>query len=288
LSWYIDPFGEGVVSRFRDKVTVVTGGGGGIGAALSRGWADRGAVVIVADVAHDRAERVAREIEERGGRASAAPLDVAQDGAVHELVDRVCARHGRLDFMVNNAGILVSGEFETISLDLWRRAVDVDLWGVVHGSRAAWPVMRRQGGGHIVNVASIFGLLPGLLCTPYTLSKFSVVGLGQALRAEGADHGIRVTTACPGFARTGLFARHGFAGEMDAGELERHIAVRFMEPDEVARRILAGVARNRGLLVFPASARLLWRLQRISPRLVTHLSRGILRRARAGAASGAG
>ncbi len=180
--------------------------------------------------------------------------------------------------MVNNAGILFGGRFEELSLEMWRRTFDVNFWGVVHGTHAAWSIMQRRGAGHIVNVASIHGILPGIRCSPYTASKFSIVGLGQALRAEGAAHGIRVTTACPGFVRTGLFERHGYWRDLYGAGLERSVPVRFMEPDEVARRILRGVARNKGLLVFPASARILCLLQRISPRLVTSLTTRILRR----------
>jgi NAD(P)-dependent dehydrogenase (short-subunit alcohol dehydrogenase family) len=270
------------VKSFRDKVAVVTGGGGGIGGALSRQLARAGAVVIVADVDEESAAHVAAEATALGARAQAATLDVAVATEVQELVDRVVREQGRLDLMINNAGILVGGAFGQIPLDLWRHAIEVNFWGVLHGTHAAWGPMMRQRSGDIVNVASISGIFPGILCTPYVASKFSIVGLGQALRAEGADHGIRVITVCPGFARTGLFERHGFSRGLDSTEFERTQPMRFMEPDEVARRILRAVRRNKGLVVFPASARFLCWAQRISPRLVTRLTRRMLRRPEVG------
>ncbi len=178
---------------FERQVVVVTGAGSGIGAALVRALARRGAKVIASDLDGAAAARVA---EETG--AEAARVNVTRPNEVGELVRDVATRHGRLDCFVNNAGIGVGGELHELTDDDWRRVLDVNLFGVLNGVRAAYAQMRAQGHGHLVNVASIAGLVPYALALPYTTSKHTVVGLSLALRAEAADHGVKVSVVCPG------------------------------------------------------------------------------------------
>src|SRR4051794_22041738 len=137
------------------RVAIVTGGGSGIGEALSRALAARGDTVVVADIDGAAAERVAGDI---GARAQAAKVDVRDAAGVQALVDDTVAQHGRLDIMVNNAGIAVGGDVLELSVAHWDRIIDVNLRGVVHGVQAAYPVMARQRSGQIVNTASMAGL----------------------------------------------------------------------------------------------------------------------------------
>src|SRR4051812_25696843 len=133
------------MKAFNDKVAVVTGGASGIGRAVCQALAKHGAQVIVADLDGAAAEEVARNIRTRGGRADAKPLDVRDADAVQKLADGAVAAHGRIDYFFNNAGIAIGGEERDVTLDDWRKVIDVDLMGVVYGVRAAYAIMVKQG-----------------------------------------------------------------------------------------------------------------------------------------------
>jgi NAD(P)-dependent dehydrogenase (short-subunit alcohol dehydrogenase family) len=260
------------------RTAIVTGGASGIGLAVSREFAGRGAHVVIADLDGAGAERAAKEL---GG--SAATLDVSDARAVADLVERVAAERGRLDVVFNNAGIAVGGTVDELTLDHWNRTIDVNLRGVVHGVHAAYPIMKRQGFGHIVNTASLAGLVPAPLMAPYTATKHAVVGLSLALRAEAAAHGVRVSVVCPGFTDTPLLdnANPGLP-QTPTGAGARESASRTMgrlySADALAADIIRGMARNRALIVAPAAGRLAWRGTRLSPSAAVRVASLAVRR----------
>jgi NAD(P)-dependent dehydrogenase (short-subunit alcohol dehydrogenase family) len=190
------------MSAFTGTVAVVTGGASGIGRALCEALARRGARVVVADRNAAGADEVARASAALGGQARGAAVDVTDADAVEHLIDETVRDDGRIDFLFNNAGIAVFGEELDVSLEDWREVINVNLWGVVHGIRAAYPRMVRQRSGHIVNTASMAGLSPACLELSYTASKYAVVGLSRGLRAEAAAYGVKVSVVCPGFIDT--------------------------------------------------------------------------------------
>jgi NAD(P)-dependent dehydrogenase (short-subunit alcohol dehydrogenase family) len=235
--------------------------------------------VVAADADKDGAERTAGDLSERGpGAATAAAVDVRDADAVQALVDQTRDRHGRLDLMVNNAGIGVGGETRELLLAHWDRVIDVNLRGVVHGVHAAYPVMVDQGSGHIVNTASLAGLLPSPGLTPYAMTKHGVVGLSLSLRAEAAGHGVRVTAVCPGVVDTPILDKGGPddlpkpATMGDAREFFRRFQPRFYAPDRLAQDILRGIDRNTALVIAPASARMAWYLWRYAPLVVNRMT----------------
>jgi len=158
---------------FSGKQAIVTGAGSGIGAALCRALAGAGADVVCTDVDGDAAERTALTL---GDRARSARLDVTDAAAVQSVVDDVVDRSGRLDLIFYNAGIVWGGDTELLTLDQWNAIIDVNLRGVVHGVAAAYPLMVRQGHGHIVNTASMAGLTAAGQITSYVTTKHAVVG----------------------------------------------------------------------------------------------------------------
>jgi NAD(P)-dependent dehydrogenase (short-subunit alcohol dehydrogenase family) len=248
---------------------IVTGGASGIGRAIATALALRGDTVVVADIDAERAEHVAARLSERG-TAAAASLDVTDAEAVAALYRAVRDRHGRLDLVFNNAGIAVGGTADELTLDHWNKTVDVNLRGVIHGVHAAYPIMIEQGHGHILNTASLAGLVPAPMMLPYTTTKHAVVGLSLSLRAEAAAHGVRVSVICPGFVDTPLLdntnpglpeTRTGKNARAGALRVQR----RLYTPEALARDVLRGVARNQALIVAPASARAVWRGVRLSP-----------------------
>ena len=253
------------MDSFGGRVAIVTGGASGIGAALVRALAARGATVVIADIDEAGGKAVADEVRQ----ASAAVLDVRDAQAVADLVAQVVAERGRLDLMFNNAGIAIGGMVEELALDHWDRVIDVNLRGVVHGVHAAYPVMLKQGHGHIVNTASLAGLVPGPMLAPYAAAKHAVVGLSLSLRAEAAARGVRVSAVCPGFVDTPLLSRvnpdlpQTETGANAAG-LAR-LAGKLYQAEPLAQDVLRGIARNRAVIVAPASARLAWRMTRYAP-----------------------
>jgi NAD(P)-dependent dehydrogenase (short-subunit alcohol dehydrogenase family) len=268
---------------FAEGVALVTGGASGIGAALGRELAGRGAVVVLADRDDARAE--AARIMASGGRAEAATLDVRDASAVASLVADVFSRHGRLDYLFNNAGIAVGGEALDLRLEDWRDAVEVNLMGVVHGVQAAWPRMLEQGFGHVVNTASMAAFLPTAMAAPYAATKSAVFALSRALRLEGAPHGVRVSVLCPGVVRTPILdgGRHGrLRNFIPKGTLMAlNERLRPMDADAFARRALDDVARNRGVIIHPAAWRLLPLVNRLAPWLLDVLLRREYARVRA-------
>jgi NAD(P)-dependent dehydrogenase (short-subunit alcohol dehydrogenase family) len=252
------------MTTFRDKTAIVTGGASGIGKAVCEALAEHAAIVVVADLDAARAETVAQGIRAKGGRAQARELDVRDASGFQKLVDDTAAEHGRLDYLFNNAGIGIAGEERDVSLEDWNKVLDVDLHGVIHGVRAAYALMVKQGYGHIVNTASLAGLVPAAGEISYTTAKYGVVGLSHSLRAEGAGLGVKVSVVCPGLIDTPILVTSPLRGPVDRDKL-RALIPKALAPDRCARVILRGVAKNRATIVVTAHARALWWLSRASP-----------------------
>jgi NAD(P)-dependent dehydrogenase (short-subunit alcohol dehydrogenase family) len=257
---------------FRNAVAVVTGGASGLGKALCEELGRRGSFVVVTDVQEAGAQAVAEGIAAAGGRAAGAALDVRDAAAFERLLDETTAAHGRLDYLFNNAGIAAAGEAQSLPLDVWRKVIDINLWGVIHGAMAGYSRMVRQGSGHIVNVASLAGIGGMALGTPYATSKFGVVGLSLTLRAEGADLGVKVTAVCPAYIQTGIFDHGTYVGTSQKG-VESLIPFKYVDVGVAARKVLRGVERNKPMIVFPFYARLLWWLTRLNPENAVKVNR---------------
>ncbi|MBV9292788.1 MAG: SDR family oxidoreductase, partial [Frankiales bacterium] len=251
------------------RIAIVTGGGSGIGEALSRALAARGDTVVVADIDGAAAERVASDI---GQSATAAKVDVRDAAAVQALVDDTVAAHGRLDLIFNNAGIGVGGDVLELTVAHWDRIIDINLRGVIHGVQAAYPVMARQRSGHIINTASIAGLTQPAFMGPYVATKHAVVGLSLSLRGEAKAHNVNVTVVCPGWTDTPILDSTGpddlpkpsMAQEGGVREVAEKMG-RLYTPQELARDVLAAIDKNKAMVVTPRRFRVLWRLQRLAP-----------------------
>jgi short-subunit dehydrogenase len=199
-------------------------------------------------------------------------VDVSRRGDVQDLVDGTVSQHGRLDLMINNAGVTICGEVRDLTFEHWQRMLDVNLWGVIYGTTAAYRVMVEQGFGHIINVASLDGLAPMPLAAPYTAAKHAVVGLSTALRIEAADLGIRVSVACPGAVRTSVLDSATFVRiKRKEAIAEMQTGFRMADPIDCARAILRGVERNQAIIIDTRINRLFWWLYRQSPRLYSAL-----------------
>jgi NAD(P)-dependent dehydrogenase (short-subunit alcohol dehydrogenase family) len=257
------------MATWQGKTVFITGGASGIGRALAKALASRGAIVCASDIDGAGAQRVA---DECGNGASSMALDVCDPEAVRGAIHDFARERGRIDFLFNNAGIGMGGEADEIPLVAWHRVVDVNIWGVVHGVRAAYPLMRKQGFGHIVNTASMAGLGPAPLLAPYALTKHAVVGLSTSLRIEAAAFGVRVSAVCPGAIETPILATK-LPHDMPAWwvpDVRRYLTKLSGVPypvDRMAQETLAAVARNERVIVVPRRARVASLLSRWFPSL---------------------
>ena len=217
------------------KVAIVTGAGRGIGEATARAFAREGASVVVAELDPATGAAVAAAL---GGPALSLPCDVTEEASVERVASDTLAAFGRIDVLVNNAGINVFHDPLDTSEEEWRRCFAVDLDGVWRMSRAALPAMLRQGGGAIVNIASShsFSIIPG--CFPYPVAKHGLLGLTRALGIDYAARGVRVNAIAPGYVETQIAVDYWATFPDPAAERQRtydlHPPKRIGRPDEVA------------------------------------------------------
>lgn len=267
---------------FTEAVVLITGGASGIGREVGTLLARRGARVILADKNASGVEDAAHAIRARGGKASGVALDVTDADAFRAVVDGIVAREGRIDYFFNNAGMAIGGEVRDIPLDVWRRILDVNLMGVIHGVAAVYPHMLARNSGHIVNTASMAGLVPFPGGAPYSVSKFGVVALSTSLRAEATKLGVRVSVVCPSFIATPIYDSALYVN-VDRAKVIDAIPVTPIPVERCAEVILAGVERNRAFILVGASAWASWWLWRLFPSwflAIAGRSLGTFRRAR--------
>lgn len=247
-------------TQLAGKTAVVTGGASGIGLALARELGARGAQVVIVDRDRNGVMRAAETLAKAGMSVAARQLDVTEPGAVGGLLEEV-VRRWTLDFVFNNAGIGGTLPFDEATTEHWDRILALNLRAVIDGTRAAYDIMARQGHGHIVNTASVSGLVPVPLQTLYNTTKYGIVGLSLSLRPEAAAHGVRISVVCPGNVATNIFA----VPIIGAPATNPAIPADSVPADEAARIIVRGVVRNRGVIVFPGTARRLVRYHRFLP-----------------------
>jgi len=248
---------KSVADAFKGRCCVVTGAASGIGLALSEALLQSGANVFLADMSEKNLAAAAEKFSSCGARVRTTVVDVSKEDQVRGLIETAAVKHGKLDYVFNNAGVGWGGEFVETPTDAWRRVIDIDLWSAIYGTLYAAQIMRRQGGGHIVNTASITGIVPFVYESLYSAAKHAVVGLSLTSRYELADSGVRVTVVCPGGVATPIF-------HMSEAEALKEVTGSITAAD-AAERILNGVARNDALIVFPDNVAAMWRSYWKSP-----------------------
>jgi len=267
---------------FADNVCVVTGAGSGIGRSLALELGARGAIVELSDIDPARAEAVATELTGAGARATGSQLDVTDAGAVAAYAERVFAEHGHVDLLCNNAGIGHAGPVAETPLEDWRRVIEVNLMGVVHGVSAFVPRMVAAGRpAHIINTASLAGLVATANMAPYSATKFAVVGMSEAMSLELESKNIGVTALCPGFIDTDIVNTSTMRGEMAERQegFKRFYSTRGTSPDVVARQALDTVGGRGGITPTPRhQVTPAWLMARYAPPLSRAVSRMTIKR----------
>ncbi len=180
------------------KVAIVTGGGSGIGKGIARAFADEGCSVVIAARNAERLDAAAAELSSNGATVIAIQTDITSEEQVISLFAKTMEQFGRLDVLVNNSGAFDGGPVEELTMEQWQKVIDVNVTGPFLGSREAFKIMKKQGGGRIINIGSIAAQKPRHSSSPYTTSKHAVWGLTQSLALEGRDHNIAVSALHPG------------------------------------------------------------------------------------------
>jgi NAD(P)-dependent dehydrogenase (short-subunit alcohol dehydrogenase family) len=247
--------------KLEGQVVVITGGAGGIGSALALECARAGLDVVLADVDERGMREVAAEVAKHGRRCVCVATDVRSADSFQALLERTLAEFGRCDVMVNNAGVFHAAPLVETSAQQYQRLIDINIGGVVHGSRIFGAHFVRQGHGHIVNTASAAGLFPVPGMSAYSLTKYGVVGYSLQLRWELAAHGVGVTVLCPGVVKTPITTREGvgFKPEEAAKMIEGA-----PNPHGLARKAVRAIARNRPMVRYGSDAYML-SLLRLAP-----------------------
>lgn len=246
------------------KTAFVTGGASGIGFALGQAFAEAGMKVMLADIESGALEAAVKSLHNIGSDVRGINCDVADAASVERAAKASFDAFGNIHVICNNAGVAAGGGIEDITLDSWRWVLDVNLMGVVHGIRAFLPHMRAHGeGGHIVNTASMAGMQSALGFSPYTASKFAVVGISEGLAPQLAPFGIGVSVLCPGFVRTRIGEsgrnrpeQYGPTQTLDPASPTAAMVAMIdelirngLDPSDVAARVLAAIRANE-LYVF--------------------------------------
>jgi short-subunit dehydrogenase len=247
------------------NTAVLTGAGGGLGRALALRLARPGARLLLADVHQARCEETAHLVEAQGAAAQTLRVDVSDAAQVERLAAEADRRLGRIDLVINNAGVAATGAVGEASLEDWRWIMSINLWGVIHGCHVFTPRLIRQRGGAVLNVASAAGIACAPTMAPYNVTKAGVIALSETLAGEVAQHGVGVTVLCPVFFKTNLLETVRVANEEQRIMAEAAFANSTMTADAVAAAALRAVAR-RDLYCLPMrEARLMWRIKRLMP-----------------------
>ncbi len=252
------------MKHFDRRVAAITGAGSGIGRALAVDLAGRGAALALSDVDADGLETTTDLCEEHGVVVTSQRVDVADRAAVHAWADEVVADHGRVNLVVNNAGVALSSSVDSMDYDDFEWLMNINFWGVVYGTKAFLPHLKASGEGHIVNLSSVFGLVSIPSQAAYNAAKFGVRGFTDALRIELDIErcGVSATTIHPGGIKTNIARnsrRDGSAEGLGLGpddDGEGFDSIARTSPEDAAAQILRAVERNRRRALIGSDARL--------------------------------
>lgn len=245
----------------------ITGAASGIGRATAMAFARRGALLFITDINETGLEETSRIATEAGGTvALCSAFDISDYEAVITFAAAIHEQHGPLDILINNAGIALFSLVENMTHEHWKRIIDVDLWGPIHGIECFLPEMIRARKGHVVSVSSTAGLIGLPWHAAYSTAKFGLVGLSEVLRYDLRQHNVGVTVVCPGAVKTPIQQSVTILGADRNSERARKVEARFsrhaIEPEKVAEMIVAAVEKNRFLVITSGDIKMLYFLKR--------------------------
>ncbi|MEH6467114.1 MAG: SDR family oxidoreductase [Pseudomonadales bacterium] len=255
------------IAGFEGKTVIVTGGAAGIGRGLCELLAHNKAIVYAADVNEEGLKNLTAADE------SITPviLNVSQQQDFQQAIDLVLADHGRLDIIINNAGIALAGDFNDTSIAEMEKIVNINLWSVFYGTKLAYAQMIKQGHGHIVNVSSSGGAMPVPNQTMYSGIKHAVLGFSHSLREEAANYGVKVSTVLPGMVQSDLWDTAVNIKDYDMKKNMESTGLKPITAYQAAFEILKGINNNDRSIIFPRINKLILALYRFMPNLLTKL-----------------
>jgi short-subunit dehydrogenase len=269
--------------NLRGKVALVTGASSGIGEAIALALARQGARLELVARDRERLQLVRAHCNALGAETHIHFADVADEAQMQQMADAVHARHPAVDLLINNAGVVMGGFTWEVETPDWRRLLDINVMGVVHGIRAFVPKMiaharQSSDGGHVVNIASVSGFTGARGMSTYSASKFAVVGLSESLRLELHRHRIGVSVICPGFVKTPIESKVKLVGTLASPEGRRRVEKDFarttLTPEIVAQRTLQAICRNQAIVGIGREAVMAQTLKRWAPALLERFLRG--------------
>lgn len=267
---------------YKNKIAFVTGAGSGIGLALSRELILNGCIVYLADI---NSEALKNEVDKIGINANAIQLDVTNRNAFVMVVEKIIKEHNQIDFLFNNAGIGYAGDTLGYSFEDWDELIDVNLKGVINGTAIIYPLMKKQGSGHIIFTASLAGLVPSAMLVPYATSKHAIIGLSRSLRLEAEAYNVNVSAICPGTIDTPMLDNSKPTSmdeefSIDTREYLTLISGKPMSSSKFATEVLKGVEKNQEFIFYPKKAKEIWRFSRFMPKTLNKLAKKALKKFR--------
>lgn len=243
----------------------ITGAAGGLGRAMALEFASKGYKVAVADLNQQAGEQVVEEIAKAGGEAFFVFCNVCEEADIDTLLKECQSRWDGVDVLINNAGVASYGAIHKEPMSSWQKLLDINVLGVVRGCKAFVPAMKAQGGGHIVNIASIAGITCTPMMSSYNVSKAAVIGLSETLRWELKKSRIGVTVVCPSMFKTGLVESSGMSESTAASGISKMMEASNLTAERIAEMVCKAAERNQFMLLPHKETRKLWWLKRLSP-----------------------
>ena len=260
---------------FRDKVVLITGGSRGLGLVMARAFAHEGAKIAVCARDAEELARAKEDLQSRGAEVFETVCDVRNQSEVNQMIDAVCNYYGQIDVLINNAGVIQVGPLEVQTQKDFENAMAIHFWGAYYTMSAAIPKMREQGAGKIVNISSIGGKVSVPHLAPYCASKFALVGLSGAMRAELAKDNIQVTTVCPGLMRTGSHVNAVFKGQNEKEfawfSIGNALPVSSISAERAAEQIVEACRQGDAELTISVQAQFAAKMNALFPELTAEI-----------------